>query len=44
MNVIDSTSVFFGYDITSTSAGQTYESTSQVLLGPSGQTSKNIIL
>jgi hypothetical protein len=36
MNVIDSTSVFFGYAITSISAGQTYESTSQVLLGPSG--------
>ncbi len=34
MNVIDSTSVFFGYAITSISAGQTYESMSQVLSGP----------
>jgi hypothetical protein len=36
MNVIDSTSVFFGYAITYISAGQIYESTSQVLSGLRG--------
>jgi hypothetical protein len=36
MNAIDSTSVFFSYAITSILAGQTYESTSQVLSGLSG--------